>query len=242
MTSSNIADVNELKRLNDHFRDHLFVTGDHPSHDDNVLLNEFFSAKKEPEAKTYPFLHSWYTLITMYVVGVRDQWTHDHEIKEKGKQKGKQEKAEVKTAPVEEKKVEVKAAAADDDDIDLFAEDAKPAPKKEAPKKEAPKKEGGKPAKPELIPKSLVLLDIKIWEPDNFDYDALAQKIIAIKLNGLMWKTEYKLADLCFGVKKIVIGCVVEDDKVGVDDLTDKIAEEFSEEVQSVDIAAFNKI
>ena len=35
--------------------------------------------------------------------------------------------------------------------------------------------------------------------------------------------------------------CVVEDDKVGSDDLTEKI-EAFEDEVQSVDIAAFQKI
>lgn len=35
--------------------------------------------------------------------------------------------------------------------------------------------------------------------------------------------------------------CVVEDDKVSVDDLTDKI-QEFEDYVQSIDIAAFNKI
>lgn len=35
--------------------------------------------------------------------------------------------------------------------------------------------------------------------------------------------------------------CIVEDDKVSVDDLVEKI-QEFEDYVQSVDIAAFNKI
>ena len=40
---------------------------------------------------------------------------------------------------------------------------------------------------------------------------------------------------------KIIIGCVIEDDKVPMDDVTEAI-EAFEDEVQSVDIAAFNKL
>ena len=43
------------------------------------------------------------------------------------------------------------------------------------------------------------------------------------------------------GIKKLQISCVVEDDKVGSDILDEKISA-FEDHVQSVDIAAFNKI
>lgn len=71
--------------------------------------------------------------------------------------------------------------------------------------------------------------------------DDLAAKILAIEMDGLFWKTEYKKAPIAYGVEKIIIGCVVEDLKVSTDDLQEKI-EAFDEEVQSVDILAFNKI
>lgn len=50
-----------------------------------------------------------------------------------------------------------------------------------------------------------------------------------------------KLVPLAYGIKKLQIGCVVEDDKVSVDWLTEEI-QNFEDLVQSVDIAAFNKI
>ena len=60
-------------------------------------------------------------------------------------------------------------------------------------------------------------------------------------MDGLFWKTEYKKEPIAYGVNKLVIGCVVEDEKVSTDDLQEKM-EAFEDLVQSVDIAAFNKI
>lgn len=50
-----------------------------------------------------------------------------------------------------------------------------------------------------------------------------------------------KLVPLAYGINKLQIMCVVEDDKVSVDLLQEKI-EELEDLVQSVDIAAFQKI
>ena len=44
-----------------------------------------------------------------------------------------------------------------------------------------------------------------------------------------------------YGIKKLQITCVVEDDKVSTDDLEDQITG-FDDYVQSMDIVAFNKI
>ena len=60
-------------------------------------------------------------------------------------------------------------------------------------------------------------------------------------MDGLQWKEEYKLQEVAFGVKKIIIGMVVEDEKVSVDDIIDKLLA-WEEEVQSVDILSFNKL
>ena len=46
---------------------------------------------------------------------------------------------------------------------------------------------------------------------------------------------------VAFNIKKLSIVCVVEDAKVSVEELTEKI-EAFEDFVQSVDIAGFNKI
>lgn len=50
-----------------------------------------------------------------------------------------------------------------------------------------------------------------------------------------------KLVEIGYGIKKLQIGCVVEDDKIGIEELSEEI-QEFEDHVQSVDIAAFNKI
>jgi len=58
----------------------------------------------------------------------------------------------------------------------------------------------------------------------------LAQKILGIQMDGLFWKTEYKKLTIAYGVEKIVIGAVIEDEKVFTEDLQEKI-EAFEEEV-----------
>jgi len=107
--------------------------------------------------------------------------------------------------------------------------------KKKAAEAKAPPKKVGV-----LIAKSLILFDVKPYEAET-DLDALATKVIGIQMDGLVWKTEYKKDPIAYGVHKLVVGCVIEDEKVSVDDLQAAI-EAFEDEVQSVDIAVFNKI
>ena len=91
-----------------------------------------------------------------------------------------------------------------------------------------------------MIAQSLVLYEVKPLESDT-DLDALAQRILAIKGDGIYWKTEYKKEPVAFGIFKLIIGVTVEDDKVSVDELQEQI-ESFNDMVQSVEILAFNKI
>jgi translation elongation factor EF-1beta len=107
-------------------------------------------------------------------------------------------------------------------------------------KLEEAKKANVKKVKEKPVAKSLIIFEVKPYEAET-DLDELAKKIIAIEMEGLFWKTEYKKAPIAYGVEKIIIGCVVEDEKVSTDDLQEKI-EAMDDLVQSVDIAAFNKI
>jgi len=89
--------------------------------------------------------------------------------------------------------------------------------------------------------KSMITLDIKPFD-DETDLQALAAKIKSeITMDGLVWGSKHELKPLAFGIFKLVITAIVEDEKVSTDDLTEKI-EEYDDEVQSVDIAAFNKL
>jgi len=93
--------------------------------------------------------------------------------------------------------------------------------------------------KPALVAKSNVILDVKPWD-DETDMKELEAAVRSIQMDGLLWGSS-KLMPVGYGINKLQITTVVEDDKVSVEELTEKI-ESFEDFVQSVDIAAFNKI
>lgn len=93
--------------------------------------------------------------------------------------------------------------------------------------------------KPAVIAKSSIVLDVKPWD-DETDMKALEKAVRSVEMDGLVWGTS-KLMPVGYGINKLQIVCVVEDDKVSIDELTEKLTD-FEDYVQSVDIAAFNKI
>jgi len=137
------------------------------------------------------------------------------------------------------------SASADDDDVDdedfeLFKDDEEDDAEAERVKQERVKAyEDKKAKKPVLIAKSNIILDIKPWD-DETDMAELEKSVRSIEMDGLLWGSS-KLVPLAYTIKKLQISCVVEDDKVSTDDLEERIMA-FEDLVQSVDIAAFNKI
>ncbi|CAG8651767.1 8823_t:CDS:2, partial [Paraglomus occultum] len=96
-----------------------------------------------------------------------------------------------------------------------------------------------KAAKPKVIAKSMVTLDVKPWD-DTTNMEEMEKLVKGITMEGLVWGAS-QLVAVGYGIKKLQINCVVEDDKVGVDDLEEKITA-FEDHVQSVDVAAFQKL
>lgn len=132
------------------------------------------------------------------------------------------------------------AKPADDDDVDLFGSDEEDSEAAEKLKEERVKAYTEKKSKkPALIAKSSILLDCKPWD-DETDMKEMERLVRTIVMDGLLWGVS-KLVPLAYGINKLQIVCVIEDDKVSVDELQEKICE-FEDYVQSVDIAAFNKI
>uniref|UniRef100_A0A2K6AK70 Elongation factor 1-beta n=1 Tax=Mandrillus leucophaeus TaxID=9568 RepID=A0A2K6AK70_MANLE len=95
-----------------------------------------------------------------------------------------------------------------------------------------------KPKKPALVSKSTILLDVKPWD-DEADMEKL-EGVRSIEADGLV-RGSSKLVPVGYRIKKLQIQCVVEDDKVGTDMLEEQITA-FEDYVQSMDVAAFNKI
>uniref|UniRef100_A0A8C5RDX6 Elongation factor 1-beta n=1 Tax=Laticauda laticaudata TaxID=8630 RepID=A0A8C5RDX6_LATLA len=129
----------------------------------------------------------------------------------------------------------------DDDDIDLFGsdEDEESEEAKRLREERLAQYESKKAKKPALVAKSSILLDVKPWD-DETDMAKLEECVRSIQADGLVWGSS-KLVPVGYGIKKLQIQCVVEDDKVGTDMLEEKITA-FEDHVQSMDVAAFNKI
>merc|ERR1711997_902088 len=136
------------------------------------------------------------------------------------------------------------AAAAsndDDDDVDLFgSEDEEETEEKKRITEERLKAYHEKKAKkPQVIAKTSVLFDIKPWD-DETPHDKMLESYKSITMDGLVWGAS-KIVPIGYGIKKLQVMCTVEDAKVSIEELGEKI-EEFEDYVQSVDVAAMNKI
>ncbi|PAA65938.1 hypothetical protein BOX15_Mlig005311g1 [Macrostomum lignano] len=129
----------------------------------------------------------------------------------------------------------------DDDDVDLFGSDDEEADAEaERIKQERLQAyQEKKSKKPALVAKSSIVLDVKPWD-DETDMAEMERCVRSIATDGLLWGAS-KLVPVGYGIKKLQIGCVVEDDKVGTDFLEEEITK-FEDLVQSVDVAAFQKI
>jgi len=129
----------------------------------------------------------------------------------------------------------------EDDDVDLFGsddeeEDQEAEKLKQQRLEEYKKKKEGK-TKPAA--KSIVTLDVKPWD-DETPMKELEASVRSIEKDGLVWGGS-KLVPVGFGIKKLQINLVIEDEKVSLDELQEQI-DEFEDYVQSSDVAAMQKL
>ncbi|CEP18831.1 hypothetical protein [Parasitella parasitica] len=172
----------------------------------------FESLTEGPSAEAYPHLARWYA----HIAAVKGLNAKDA--------------AAAPTAAAEE----------DEEDVDLFGSDEEEDEEFEKLKAQRVAEYNAKKAnKPKTIAKTTVTLEVKPWD-DETDMDKLTEGVKAITMDGLLWGG-HQLVAIGYGIKKLQINCVVEDDKVLIDDLSDQILE-LEDYVQSVDVAAMQKI
>ncbi|XP_006888632.1 PREDICTED: elongation factor 1-beta-like [Elephantulus edwardii] len=128
-----------------------------------------------------------------------------------------------------------------DDDIDLFgSEEEEESQEAKKLREERLAQYGSKKAQnPALVAKSSILPDVKPWD-DETDMAKLEECFRSIQADDLVWGSS-KLVPESYGIKKLQIQCVVEDDKVGTDELKEQVTA-FEDYVQSMDVAALSKI
>jgi elongation factor 1-beta len=118
-----------------------------------------------------------------------------------------------------------------------------------------------KAAKPKTIAKTVVIMDVKPWgmlsllfherriqdhdtylskTDDETDMVGLESLVRGIDKDGLVWGAS-NLVAVGFGIKKLQINLVIEDEKISLTELQDEI-QEFEDYVQSTDIATMQKL
>jgi len=214
-------------KLLDHWtRTRSYINGYGPSQADVVT---FKAIKSNPPVELYPHAYRWYQHIKSY----ESEFSSLPGDPAKSFTTYGPDAAAVTQNP--------KDAPADDDEVDLFGsdeeeEDPEVVAERERRLAEYKKKKEGK-TKPAA--KSIVTMDVKPWD-DETDMDDLVQGVLAIEMDGLVWGA-HKLAAVGFGIKKMQVNLVVEDEKVSLEDLQTKI-EEDEDHVQSTDIVAMQKL
>ncbi|WP_395241710.1 elongation factor 1-beta family protein, partial [Salmonella sp. s51933] len=93
--------------------------------------------------------------------------------------------------------------------------------------------------KPAVVAKSNLILDVKPWD-DETDMAELERSVRTIQADGLLWGKS-KLVEVAYGILKLQITCVIEDEKISTDFLEEEICK-FEDHIQSMDIFAFNKV
>jgi elongation factor 1-beta len=108
--------------------------------------------------------------------------------------------------------------AADDEDVDLFGDDAdaKPVPVAEKPKAEVKK------VKEKPVARSICVYEVKPMSVETNPKDMEAA-IRSIEMDGLRWSETFEVIEVGFGIKKIMVQMVIEDDKVDLTDLEERM-------------------
>merc|ERR1739838_670899 len=111
-----------------------------------------------------------------------------------------------------------------DDDVDLFGSDDEEDDdeKKRITEERLKAYHEKKAKKPKVIAKTSVLFDVKPWD-DETDMDAMLKEVKTIEMEGLVWGAS-KLVPVGYGIKKLQVMCVVEDEKVSIDELARRFA------------------
>lgn len=218
----NLATDAGLKALNTHLADHSYVEGFVPTTADAAVFDALKG--KCPDKAKYAHSARWYNHIASFEAAGRKQFP-----------KSKKDAASYTSGDA------APAAADDDDDVDLFGsdeeeEDAEAARVREERLAAYAAKKAKKPA---LIAKTSVLLDVKPWD-DETNMEELTANVKSIEMDGLVWGAT-KLVPVGYGINKLTVMCTVEDEKVSIEELQEKI-EAFEDFVQSCDVAAMNKI
>ena len=208
-----------------------------------------------PDVK-FPNTRAWYFLIKFFSPAARAKWGKKEEKKggkdKKEKKPAAEKQVEKKEAekttekPAEKPVEKPKEAEVNEDDLFGGGEDLEAAKKvlEEKHAAEIAAAAAAKKEKKKESAKSYVRFEVKIFD-NTTDLDKLAKRIFTeVVMDGLRWEKDYTKEPFAFKVEKLIVSCVIEDDKISsTEDIIEAIVAFDDEElVQSVDILLFNKL
>jgi elongation factor 1-beta len=221
MPLENLDKDGGLQTLNAFVSERSYIEGHLPSQADVAV---FEAVKAEPCSNKFPHASRWFRHIQSYA-------------------------SEFAALPGTKKALgaygpAASIAKAEDDEDDLFGEDDDNEEVDEAAEEQKAQRlaeyKAKKAAKgPGPVAKSSVLLDVKPWD-DTTDMGEVERLVRSIEMDGLLWGAS-KLVPIGYGIRKLQMSLVIEDDKISMDELQEKIQAN-EDYVQSTDIASFNKI
>ncbi|EJD52962.1 elongation factor 1 beta/delta chain [Auricularia subglabra TFB-10046 SS5] len=214
----------DLGKLESHLATRSYIEGYEPSQADVQAFKAIASA---PDASKNPHVARWYSHIKSF----------EGEFANLAGSSKAAEQFIGAAAPA----AAAAAGGDDDDEVDLFGSDDE-ADDAEAERIKAERVaayNAKKALKPKTIAKSVVTLDVKPWD-DETDMAELEKCVRSIEQEGLVWGAS-KLVPIGYGIRKLQITLVIEDELVSLSDLEEKIAE-FEDYVQSTDVQAMQKL
>jgi len=213
----------DLHKLEEHLSKRSYIEGYTPSQADVAVF------KGLSQDLGYPNVARWYKHIKSYEA--------EFSTLSGSSSAGAIFTGEASPAPAPTGKKDEEAG---DDDIDLFGSDEEEDAEAEKLKAERVAAYNAKKAnKPKTVAKSVVTLEVKPWD-DETDLEALEKSVRSIGQEGLVWGSS-KFVAVGYGIKKLQITLVIEDELVSLDELQERIAE-FEDYVQSSDVAAMQKL
>ncbi|KZT03262.1 uncharacterized protein LAESUDRAFT_729301 [Laetiporus sulphureus 93-53] len=210
----------DLAKLEAHLATRSYVEGYTPSQADVHVYKAISSA---PDASAYPHVTRWCTHIKSYASEFDSL---------PGSSTAGEAFFGAAAAPA--------AAAEEEEEVDLFGSDDEEDAEAERIKAERVAAYNAKKAnKPKTTAKSVVTFEVKPWD-DETDMQKLEESVRSVQMDGLVWGAS-KLVPIGYGIRKLQITMVVEDELVSLDDVQDRVAE-FDEYVQSSDVVAMQKL
>ncbi|KAF2706861.1 elongation factor 1 beta subunit [Pleomassaria siparia CBS 279.74] len=223
-----------IQLLDNWVKTRSYIVSYSPSQADVKVFQQF---KVPPAPEKYPYAWRWYN----HILTFESEFSSLPGDPTKEYSAYGPESAELTLNPAKAPEKAPAAEEDDDDEVDLFGsddeeEDAENERLKAERLAEYNIKKAGK-TKPAA--KSIVTLDVKPWD-DETSMKELEAAVRSIEKEGLVWGGS-KLVAVGFGIKKLQINLVVEDNLISLDELQQQI-EEFEDYVQSTDIAAMQKL